>query len=129
MVFDSDFLSDTMAASATYQIMSFVNEFMNMNANGINAKVEFQSIYVRMYVNLHADLGYVLPPPPGFSVPSPPPFRKGSSHCKPSRMRRRRRRAKTHRDSVQVSETFIEAKDVNEASISTEDEDMYNEKS
>ena len=69
MVFDADLLSDTIAVAATFQIMSFVDEFMHMNANGINIKVEFQSINGRMYVNLNADLGYMLPPPPVFSFP------------------------------------------------------------
>ena len=87
--------------AANFELMSFINEFMHLNSYGFNAKLELQSYYGKVFVNLNTEIGYVSPPPvPSSTVPL-------STHCTTSRARRRRRRAAEKRmDVKQCQEPF-----------------------
>ena len=84
LTIDSDLSFDTMAAN--FELMSFVNEFMYLNSRKINAKLELNSYYGKVYVSINAEIGYVSPPPM-------PTTASSTAYCKPSILRRRRRRA------------------------------------
>ena len=79
--------------AAICEMMSFLNEFVRLNATGVDAKLEFHSVKGKVSVNFNAEFGYVLPPPSQIHSPR--------SNCKPSRVRRRRRRAKARENGNQ----------------------------
>ena len=53
--------------AANFELATFINEFMRLNSSGINSKLELQSYYGKVYVNINAELGFVSPPPTSVS--------------------------------------------------------------
>ena len=88
--------------AANFELATFINEFMRLNSSGINSKLELQSYYGKVYVNINAELGFVSPTPTSVS-----PLASSAKCYKPSRVRRRKRRAaKEHAHGQQYEEPF-----------------------
>ena len=75
-------------AASCFEVMSFASKFLHLGTCGINATLQFEALNGRVVANFTADLGPLMPPP------SFPPTQSMQNKSSPSRLRRRKRRAK-----------------------------------
>ena len=84
------------------EVLSFVSKMTFLSGCGINASLNLNSMHGNLYISFNVDLGKVQQPQ---NVPPRYPC-DASSHCKPSQIRRRKRRRKAQagtRKSSKVS--------------------------